>query len=101
MKREEIIKEMVRLLDGHFSGIRGSIGQDHYRSDFFKLFKEAYRNGYLVDSESPVLTGDNLVDLTIARRAVDSDKNPEHGKILSDFARQWNNWRYAVLNIGQ
>ncbi|MFH0771020.1 MAG: hypothetical protein V1933_00125 [Candidatus Omnitrophota bacterium] len=99
MNKEEIIKEIVRLLEGHFSGIRGYIGQDPYRSDFFKLFNEAYRNAYLVDSEGTDLTGDHLADLTIARLPVNEDKNPEHKTILLAFAQQWNNWRYAILNI--
>jgi len=95
MNKEKIIKEIVSLLEGHFSGNRGSMGQDPYRSDFFKLLKEAHKNAYLETD----LTGDYLVDLTIARLSVDEDKNPGYKTMLLVFAQQWNDWRYAVLNI--
>ena len=42
MTREEIIKQVTWFLDRQLGGGIGSIYQEPYRGDVFKLFAEAY-----------------------------------------------------------
>jgi len=57
MGREEIISTVLTYLDEHLKEERGYIGQSFYKDDFFKLFKEAYKQGYFDPSSgSPLLT---------------------------------------------
>src|SRR4030095_12873473 len=62
MTQEEIITRLIDLLDLHLQGGFGSIHQDPYKNDIFKLFREAYRKRYFESFSRPRLTGDALRD---------------------------------------
>ena len=62
MTQEEIITRLIDLLDLHLQGGFGSIHQDPYKNDIFKLFREAYRKRYFESFSKPRLTGDALRD---------------------------------------
>ncbi len=95
MTPEKIIEEIIDCLDSHLKGGRGYIGQEPYKGDFFKLFKEAYRNGYFEDSTSQRLTGDALRDILKERWLKEDGKNDERMKLMERLFTMWNEWRYA------
>ena len=67
MNQEEIIREIVTLTDRHLRNVLGYIGQEPYKGDFFRIFREAYRNGYCDVSSSPRLTADRLRGILLER----------------------------------
>jgi hypothetical protein len=44
MTQEEIITRLIDLLELHLQSGFGSVHQDPYKNDIFKLFREAYRS---------------------------------------------------------
>jgi hypothetical protein len=61
MTGEEILKRMNDLLNAHLM-LDCSIHQAGYKDQYFRLFKEAYRNGDFEPSANPRLTGDAIGD---------------------------------------
>ena len=94
MEREEIIEGFLDLLKFHFKG-GASVHQEPYKGELFKLFKEAYHNGYF-ETGSPILTGDSLVDVIAARWHPGYEKEDE---LKREFAWKvlaiWDQWQYA------
>lgn len=68
-------------------------GQEPYKGDFFRLFREAYRNGYCDVSSSPRLTADRLRDILIARCT--SGNEQQRDKLIEQLCDMWDEWRYA------
>ena len=96
MTQEEIIERLIELLDQHLKDVRGYIGQEPYKGDFFKLFKEAYRNRYFDVQADPLLTGDSLRDIVVARWFTGEDAEDERRQQLMDqLFPKWDEWRYA------
>lgn len=96
MTQQDIIRELHELLDMHLKGTRGYIGQEPYKGDFFKLFQEAYRSGFIEPSSSPRLTGDALRE-TLGTRWFDDDEslNKKRTELLDLLFTKWDEWRYA------
>ena len=97
MDGEQILKHMQELLDAHARGALGYIGQEPYQSDFFELFKEAYRGDYFDVSARPRLTGDAIRD-TLQVRWIDTlsgETREKSIKIMNDLLCRWDDWRYA------
>jgi hypothetical protein len=46
MTAEEILSALEEYMDQHVLNQRASIHQDPYKSDFFRLFAEAYNGGH-------------------------------------------------------
>lgn len=96
MKQEEIIQKVHDLLDMHLRGLRGDIGQGAYKSDFFKLFRDAHRNRYFETSSSPRLTGDAFREILVARWFDDDEAlNEKRTKLIDLLFTKWDEWRYA------
>ena len=95
MTQEEIIERLIRYLDSHLKGEWGDIGQEPYKSDFFKLFKEAYRNGYCDDQASPRLTSDYLTDIVGERWETSEEAEDKKQELMEQFFPKWDEWRYA------
>jgi hypothetical protein len=85
MTKSEIVDGVIELLHGHKSGDRGSIHQDPYKADFFKLFAAAYNAG-----GGNVLYADALAALVVARA-------PElaKGEVWKNLYNAWSEWTYA------
>ena len=49
MSREQILTEVIAYLDSQHRGGTGSLYQEPYRMDFFKLFAEAYNQGLIIN----------------------------------------------------
>ncbi len=100
MTAQQILVQIIEYLDQHLSGIRGHIGQDPYKSDFFKLCKEAHRHGYFEPSSNPRLTGNAMRDTLQVHWSTGGDAKEETRFNLMDrlFA-MWDEWEYARNNF--
>lgn len=96
MTQEEIIASLIEYFDAHLNGVRGSVHQNPYKSDFFLLFKEAYDRDYFDFSSSPRLTGDALRDI-LAERWLRGhyDVDEDRLKLMETVLTMWDEWRYA------
>ncbi len=102
MTQDEIINQIVEYLDQHLHGMRGAMGQEPYKGDFFKLFKEAYRGGYFDVTSSPRLTGDGLIDLIKVRWTTGGDEEvSRRAQWMHQLLPMWNEWRYAWDRHGE
>lgn len=98
MSQEEILDKIIKYLKEHLdkNGPRGYIGQDPYKSDFFELFREAYKNDYFDFSSTPRLTSDAIID-ELGHRWTENSGN-EKDELLKEFHKNWNEWTYAWDN---
>jgi len=94
MDRKELLDKLVELLQQHKDGSRGSIHQEPYKSDFFRLFAAAF-NGGLIDSpgQSDYLSADALTDAVGGRSPELLDQESWH-----TLYRFWSDWTYAWRN---
>jgi len=93
MTQEEIITRLIDLLVFHLQGGFGSVHQDPYKNDIFKLFREAYRKRYFESFSTPRLTGDGLRDTLQVRW---NTANETQRKDLAEAVlTMWVEWRYA------
>lgn len=102
MNADEILDRIDRYLDQHLdpAGGRGSIYQDPYKSDFFKLCLEAYQRDYFEPSSKPRLTGDAMADTFWERwMSLGKERQEEKFKLLKDVIAMWDEWHYALENI--
>ena len=94
MSREEILAQIEELLRQHKAGLRGSVRQDPYKSDFFQLFAAAFNGGLLTVGHPRYLSADALTDIL-------NNKAPE---LADDEAWQilhgcWQEWTYAWRHV--
>jgi hypothetical protein len=96
MTQEEIITRLIDCLDFHLRGEFGSVHQNPYKNDIFKLFREAYNSGYCEHTSRPLLTGDGLRDaLQVRWNTGGADKKTQRQKLANDVLTMWDEWRYA------
>lgn len=95
MNREEILNKIEKLLHQHNDGIRGSVHQEPYKGDLFKLFAAAF-NGGLIDSTS---NPDYLS--TDALRVALASRSPEllNHDSWHNFYKFWSDWTYAWQHV--
>ena len=90
MTKDEIVDEVISLLRDHKAGRRGSIHQDPYKHDFFRLFATAYNAGMMKSGSPDFLRADALTEM-IATRA------PElvEGEVWQGLYGLWSAWTYT------
>ena len=95
MTRSEIVDEIIKLLRNHKTGTRGSIHQDPYKHDFFRLFATAYNAGMMKRSDE-VLYADALAGMIVARA-------PElaKGDVWANLYAFWSEWTYAWKHVSE
>lgn len=93
MKHEAIVNDMVDLLRQHHTGQRGSIYQEPYKGDLFRLFADVFNEG---PGQIGSLTADAVI-ATICERAPELAGSKE----LSSFYSMWREWLYAWHHIDQ
>ncbi len=99
MDYEQIIQKVQSLLELHIKQ-DAYIGQEPYKGDFFKVFKEAYRGGYC-DSDrarppGQLLTADALTEVINTRWESKSDHEEKRKqKVLGTLNTMWQEWIYA------
>ena len=69
MTAEEILEKVNEYLDQHLKrgAPKEALSQDPHKTEFFELFREAYRKGYFDKSFSPQLSGDALYKAIVER----------------------------------
>ena len=96
MTPDEIINRIIDYLKGHRNGSRGDIGATDYKYDFFKLFKDAYDNGYFDESSRLGLRGDALREIIVVRWPIGDDAEADKRReLMNQFSAMWDEWRYA------
>jgi hypothetical protein len=97
MDRNEIVDTLGELLRQHKDGLRGSIHQEPYRGDLFKLFAEAFNQGLITTPSQPgYLSADALSDTLSERVPEILDSQP-----FRDLHTMWGEWTYAWRHIDQ
>ncbi len=93
MTREEIIKEVIWFLDRQLGGGIGSIHQEPYKGDVFKLFAQAYNQGFVRDG---TLVADALQE-TVKEQWFTHDENEDKNRMyfLGRLHTCWHDWQYA------
>lgn len=100
MTGKEILTGMDKLLDFHLK-LGGSIHQEPYKGDFYKLFVDAYKNDYFRVSAHPRLTGDAIHDYFVENIcAEENDYNDRKLKLLDNVLIMWREWYYALNKAG-
>ncbi len=98
MDYEQIIQEVLSLLELHIKG-DAYIGQEQYKGDFFKVFKEAYRGGYCDHDraqQGQLLTADALTEIINTRWESESDhEDKRRQKVVGELNAMWREWIYA------
>jgi hypothetical protein len=94
---DQIVQEIIVLLRQHIDGLRGSVHQEPYKGDFFRLFAAAF-NGGLIEGpgRSDYLSADALTDVLAAR-------SPEvlEGDAFPNLHTFWQEWTYAWRRRGE
>ena len=94
MNAEEIIAEVIAFLNSSLPGRGvGNMGQEPYRGDLFKLFGEAYNNGYMNRDARPYLSADGLRDIIVARWQDGTQE--QRDELIDRLCTMWQEWRYA------
>ncbi len=100
MTGKEILTAMDKLLDFHLKA-GGSIHQEPYKGEFFKLFVDAYKNDYFRVSAHPRLTGDAIHDYFVENICTEEiDYNDRKLKLLDNVLIMWSEWFYALDKAG-
>lgn len=90
MAREEIIERVISLVRAtEENKLRGSIHQEAYKEDFFRLFAEAFNAGMMHGSDD-VLYADALAD-AVGERAPELVETNTF-RTLHTF---WHEWTFA------
>lgn len=91
MDYDQIVQEIAGLLRQHMDGLRGTIHQEPYKGDFFRLFAAAFNAGLMESQgEGNYLSADALRDVLAARAPETLECKEFHE--LHTF---WKEWTYA------
>lgn len=95
MQAEEILDALEEYLGQYVGGTRGLAWQAPYKGDLFKLFLQAYKQGYVQSIGPAPLTGSAIRDELIARY---QPQNPSQEQIefLDQIVILWDAWSYAL-----
>jgi hypothetical protein len=97
LTRDEIIETLIQYLDQQLERVRGHTAQPSCKADFFKLFKEAYANGYF--EGSPSLEADFIRKTLLTRwSSIRDGQEEQKSKLIEEWSARWEEWRYAFQN---
>jgi hypothetical protein len=77
MTRLELVDQIIELLRRHKDGRAGSIHQDPYKSDFFRLFADAYNAGMMHRADQPAAHG--CVDRSLGHQGARINRGQDLG----------------------
>jgi hypothetical protein len=95
MQSEEILDALEEYLGQYVGGTRGFAWQDPYRGDLFKLFLQAYKQGYVSSAGTGSLTG-TAIQNALSTRFQPVDPSPDQLSFLEQIAILWDAWGYAL-----
>ena len=95
MQSDEILDTLEEYLGQYVGGTRGYAWQDPYRGDLFKLFLQAYKQGYVSSAGPAPLTGSAIRD-ALSTRFQPVDPPQDQLDFLEQIAILWDAWAYAL-----
>jgi hypothetical protein len=95
MQSEEILDTLEEYLGQYVGSTRGLAWQDPYRGDLFRLFLQAYKQGYVQSAAPAPLTGSAIRDELLAR-AQPMDPSADQRAFLDQIVILWDAWSYAL-----
>jgi hypothetical protein len=90
---EQILKKVIAYLNHQLRGGLGSIHQEPYRMDLFKLFAEAYNQGLITNG---ALVADRVRTSVMEQWFThNEEKDKERLYYLDKVHEAWDEWQYA------
>ena len=95
MQADEILDALEEYLRQYVGRTREFAWQAPYRGDLFKLFMQAYKQGYVQSAGPAPLTGSAIREELMARY---QPQNPpqEQVEFLDQIVILWDAWSYAL-----
>jgi hypothetical protein len=98
MTHDQILAEVVAFLESQRRGGIGSLYEEPYRMDLFKLFAEAYNQGLITNG---FLVADRLYDSVKERWLThEAEEDKKRLSYLEKVHMAWYDWQYAWLYSG-
>jgi hypothetical protein len=95
MQAEEILDALDEYLRQYSGHTRGLAWQEPYKGDLFKLFLQAYKQGYVQSTGPAPLIGSAIRDELMARYQP-QNSSPEQREFLDQIVILWDAWSYAL-----
>jgi hypothetical protein len=95
MQAEEILDALEEYLRQYVGLTRGLAWQEPYKGDLFKLFLQAYKQGYVQSTGPAPLTGSAIREELIARYQPEHP-SPEQLEFLDQIVILWDAWCYVL-----
>jgi hypothetical protein len=95
MQSDEILDALEEYLGQYVGGTRRLAWEDPYRGDRFKLFMQAYKQGYAQSTGPAPLTGSAIRDELIVR-AEPTLPSQDQREFLDQIVILWDAWTYAL-----
>jgi hypothetical protein len=95
MQSEEILDALEEYLGQYVGGTRGLAWQEPYRADLFKLFLQAYKQGYVQSAGPAPLSGGAIRDEILAR-SQPTNPSQDQRDFLDQIVILWDAWTYAL-----
>jgi len=95
MQSEEILDALEEYLGQYVGGTRGLAWQEPYRGDLFKLFLQAYKQGYVQSAGPAPLTG-SAIRLELLTRSQPANPSQDQREFLDQIVILWDAWGYAL-----
>ena len=92
LPRDQILRRLNRVIEGHAANEMGygSIGQDPYKSDIFRLFVTAF------DQQMDIVKADALCDALAEAFPPHYEQTKLKNDVLTTVATWWREWGYAL-----
>ena len=103
-RKIDIMNQVYQFVRDRTVGIGGSIHQDVYKGELFKIFIKAFKDKLIENSQSYSLTGDSIFEHVKSRFISDEINGNDREralKVTENICSMWNEWRYALKNFGK
>jgi hypothetical protein len=95
MESEEILDALEEYLRQYVGGTHGLAWQEPYKGDLWKLFMQAYKQGYVQSAGPAPLTGSVIRD-ELMERYQPVSASPDQLAFLEQIVILWDAWSYAL-----
>jgi hypothetical protein len=95
MQSEEILDTLEEYLRQYVGGTRALAWEAPYKGDLFKLFMQAYKQGYVQSTGPAPLTGSAIREELMARYQPERPSQ-EQREFLEQISILWDAWSYAL-----
>jgi hypothetical protein len=95
MESEEILDALEEYLRQYVGSTRAMAWQEPYKGDLWKLFMQAYKQGY-VQSAGPSPLDGSVIRNTLMTRYQPVSASPDQLEFLEQIVILWDAWSYAL-----